>query len=61
MKDSKCVVIGDLNLDHHRWQNPDHRVQKMVQITKDEIETSGFLPIVEYNYQSMARATKLHC
>ena len=34
------------HLDHQRWLTPDYRVQKMVQIMKDEIETSGFCQLL---------------
>ena len=42
-----CVVIGDTNLDFFRWQNPEQSHVKIVQRTKEEIETAGFSQIIK--------------
>ena len=31
-KDQKCVVIGDMNLDHAKWHDPEPRHARMVDI-----------------------------
>ena len=36
------IVMGDINLDFLKWQNPDNNHSAMVQTIKDEIETLGF-------------------
>ena len=46
-KNTKCILIGDLNLDYTRWANPDFRTKKMVQDTKDQIETQGFCQMIK--------------
>ena len=35
-------MIGDLNVDHLKWQNPDYDVADMVNLLKDKIETENF-------------------
>ena len=45
-KNSKCVTIGDLNLDYSRWKDPTYRHHKLVQLTKDEMETRGFCQLI---------------
>ena len=46
-RNTKCILIGDLNLDHSRWANPSFRTQRMIQDTKDLIETQGFCQMVK--------------
>ena len=46
-RNTKCIMIGDINMDCLRWQAPEHRVQKMVQSTKDEVKTMGFYQIIK--------------
>ena len=41
-RNAKCILIGDLYLDYMRWATLVYRIHKMVQHTKDEIETQGF-------------------
>ena len=43
---SNCIVLGDLNLDHRRWQLPEQQLVAMVQLVKDKIETTGFSQLV---------------
>ena len=43
---NKCILIGDLNLDYAKWNNQEYRHKKLVQITKDEMETLGFCQLV---------------
>ena len=45
-KNKKTVVVGDINLDHLRWDHPEQHLENMVEETKNVIETSGFLQIV---------------
>ena len=45
-KNAKCVTIGDLNLDHCKWMDPTYRHHKLVQLTKDEVETRGFCQLI---------------
>ena len=42
----KCIVLGDLNLDFLRWDSPEGHLAKMVEMTKDHIETNGFQQLV---------------
>ena len=41
-RNSRCVVIGDLNLDHLKWATPELHLEKMVDQVKESIETAGF-------------------
>ena len=45
-RNTKCVLIGDLNLDYVKWADPDYRNKRMVQDTKDTIEQLGFCQII---------------
>ena len=45
-KNKKTVVVGDMNLDHLRWDHPEQHLENMVDETKNVIETSGFLQLV---------------
>ena len=45
-RDSMCTLIGDTNLDYLRWQNPEGSHLRMVQKTKDDIETLGFTQVI---------------
>ena len=46
-RNSNCIVIGDINLDHLRWSNPPQHHENMVNQLKDNIETCGFVQLVE--------------
>ena len=39
---TEVIVMGDLNLDYARWLDPDTAHSRMVDLTKNEIETLGF-------------------
>ena len=43
---SKCVIIGDLNLDYNRWEDPEQHLVQMVDLTKEHIETEGFSQLI---------------
>ena len=45
--DKNCVIIGDLNLDHARWNNPSPGNQRMVERTKLVVETMGFSQLIK--------------
>ena len=42
----RCILIGDLNLDFLKWNDPDQCHSKMVEAVQQEIETEGFVQIV---------------
>ena len=44
---NKCTVIGDINLDFLRWENPDYHQKKMVELTQMEIELKGSVQLVK--------------
>ena len=46
-KKKMCLLIGDTNLDYHRWDNPDASHSKMVQRTKDVLEAAGHVQIIK--------------
>ena len=43
---SSCHIIGDFNLDHLRWNLPDHLHLQMINDTKYILESSGFVQLV---------------
>ena len=45
-RNTKCIVLGDINLDHLRWSNPEPHLDNMVEDMKNLIETSGFTQII---------------
>ena len=44
---SDCIIIGDINLDLLKWDNPDQMNITMVETTKTEIQSLGFVQMVE--------------
>ena len=38
--------MGDLNIDYIKWNKPDYRLKKLVQMIKTQIETIGFCQLV---------------
>ena len=45
-RNSNCVIIGDLNLDFTLWNEPEYNTAEMINRTKVEIETIGFVQIL---------------
>ena len=43
---SMCTVIGDMNLDFLTWNNPEPAHRRMIERTRDNIETLGFLQVI---------------
>ena len=43
---STCHIIGDFNLDHIRWNTPDHLHLQMITDAKNTIESGGFSQLV---------------
>ena len=43
---SRCVVVGDLNLDHLKWGHPDTNVTKMVEEVQSTVENEGYCQLV---------------
>ena len=41
------MVVGDMNLDFLKWGTPEQAHEHMVTDTKDNIETLGYMQIVE--------------
>ena len=46
-RNSNCVIIGDINLDYTMWDNPENSNVNMVNRTKVEIETIGFVQLLK--------------
>ena len=44
--DKNCIVVGDINLDQNKWNNPVSTQEHMVDLMKDNIETKGFQQLV---------------
>ena len=42
----RCLVIGDFNLDHLRWRNPDQFNENMVTKVQEQIEVLGFTQMI---------------
>ena len=43
---SRCILIGDINLDYGRWYNPEQFNMNMVDLIQNEIESSGFVQLI---------------
>ena len=43
---NRCYVLGDLNLDFKCWNNPEARNERMIELTKEYIELSGFQQLI---------------
>ena len=41
-RNKNSIILGDLNLDHLKWGQPDPINENMVNEVKDKLETSGF-------------------
>ena len=41
-----CHIIGDFNLDHKRWDLPDHHHLQMITDAKNTLETGGFFQLI---------------
>ena len=46
-RNSKCIILGDLNIDYLRWSDRDYRLKRLAQIVKDELETIGFCQLID--------------
>ena len=53
-KAANCYVIGDLNLDHLRWGNPESSQENMIEAIKNDIETAGFIQLISRYTRSMS-------
>ena len=56
-RNKNCLVVGDLNLDFIKWNNPELHQQQMINWTQQQIEAVGFVQIVvkltrAWQYQS---------
>ena len=40
------IVLGDLNLDHMKWQTPEPHHRQMIDMIKTQLETLGFAQLV---------------
>ena len=42
-----CWVVGDLNLDMQRWNNPRAEHAEMIELVKNDIETNNFVQLID--------------
>ena len=45
-KSANCTVIGDTNLDHLKWTQPEQINKKMTNMVNNNFETTGFYQII---------------
>ena len=45
-KYSNCIILGDLNLDYCKWDNPEDSQVNMIELVQQEIEPMGFVQLV---------------
>ena len=43
----EMIIAGDLNLDYLRWNSPEQRQKWMIEKTKENVETLGFVQMVQ--------------
>ena len=63
-KDTKCIVIGDLNLDYSKWMDPEPRHVRMTDMVKQEIEPCGFTQLMNNHTRAWPQqvdSTVDHC
>ena len=46
-RNSKCIVFGDININYNKWDQDDYRLKKFAQVVKDQIETEGFIQLLD--------------
>ena len=46
-KNKNMLLIGDINLDFLRWDNPDPTHEKMVSRTREVIESAGHIQVIK--------------
>ena len=46
-RNSKCIILGDLNVDYLKWSDSSYRGKKLIQIMKDEIITIGYCQLIK--------------
>ena len=44
---SKCILLGDLNVDYMRWNDQEYRLKRLIQMMKEEIIPLGFCQLVD--------------
>ena len=45
-RQSSSTVIGDLNLNYLRWENPEAGYEEMIEMVQDELEVEGFTQLM---------------
>ena len=45
-RNSKCILIGDINLDFNLWNSPEQHEEKMIELVQTEIEPLGYIQLV---------------
>ena len=55
-RNNMCVVLGDINLNHQRWSNPERHLEKMADLTKQYVEGNGFSQLI----QGITRTWRTH-
>ena len=53
----KCIVIGDINLDYIRWNNPETFQERMVDLVKNRLEIDGFVQLIGDHTRTMRHQT----
>ena len=51
---NNCVIIGDINLNFLDWEEPESGHENMIELVKDNLETTGFTQIVKKYTRSMS-------
>ena len=46
-QEGDCIVMGDTNLDHLKWTNPESKHLDMINMVKTLIETAGFTQLIQ--------------
>ena len=46
-KKSQCFLLGDLNLDHLKWSNPEAHHTEIVSMVKNKLEVTGFIQLIQ--------------
>ena len=64
MGNVSCVILGDINIDMNRWDNPDTRHTKLVEDTKETVEAEDFEQVIVGStrfFEGQAESLIDHC
>ena len=53
-RNRKSFIIGDINLDFNKWEQPESHQENMIELMKEKIENEGFQQLIAGNTRAMS-------